>query len=234
MQLPYLSSSLLVWIDPSEKFVNKNVSRKTLSVLNRVNGNPVRQLSEERKPTWSPTAINNTPGFIFSGEQRLTLDLPPYSVSSKSLGITFATQFSAVTGSIALEIGNSNNTSLAGLGLGFDTGSDLVEPYLFADDSKGFGFNFENIFDNKVHVWSLLFDFANITTKLDGKVVNVTPVSDITGFHFDSLTLGDVNFDSSNSLDHFYFTGNIGTVLVYQGNRIHSAAEDFVMKSSGL
>ena len=57
---------------------------------------------------------------------------------------------------------------------------------------------------------------------------------DVSDFHFNSLTLGDVNFDSLNPLEHFYFTGNIGTVLLYQGDKIHSAAEEYVMKSAGL
>lgn len=234
MQLPYLSSNLLVWIDPAEKFVNKTLSQKTLSVLNRINGNPARQFTEDKKPLWNKGAINNTPGLLFNGGQRLTLDLPATSVSSRPLSIIFAAQFDVITGGIALEVGNSNNASLAGLGMGFDTGSDLIEPYIFSDALTGSTLSVNQTLDNRAHVWSLVFDMHRMITRLDGVAINETPISNIKNFQFNSLTLGDITFDSPNDLEHFYFTGALGTVLIYQGNQIHSLAEDFVSKTINI
>jgi len=233
MQLPHLSSKLLVWCDPSERFVLKNKENQVLSVLNRINGHAIRQLNPDKKPLWNRNCINDTPGLVFSGNQRLSIHLPGYYVSSKPLSLTFVTNFDVVTGGIALEVGNSTNPSLVGFGIGFDTGSDLVSPYLFSDSNQGNNVNFEYPLNSKSHVWSILFDFNRLITRLNGRTINETYLP-VRKFHFNSLTLGDVSYDSDNELDHFYYKGNIGTVLLYQGNKIHTAAEDYAAMSAGL
>lgn len=231
MQLPYLSSNLIAWLDPSERYINKNASLKVVSAINRVSGSSARQLVESKKPLWSATVLNNTPGLLFSSEQRLTINLPSPAISSKSLAIIFAAQFNVSTGNIALELGSSTNPNLVGMGLAFDTGADLVEPYIFADNLSGSVVNASHHLDSNVHVWSIAYNMSVLTVKVDGVVVNQTSMPGVSTFTYDSLTLGDVSYDSDNPVDHFYFAGNIGTVLVYQGDIIHPAAEEFVIKS---
>lgn len=57
MQLPYTNSNLLLWLDPSERFVYKDSSKKVSSVLNRVNGIPLIQNTFSKQPIWDATTI---------------------------------------------------------------------------------------------------------------------------------------------------------------------------------
>lgn len=240
LPLPYTDDILLAWIDPGEGVLYSPGSLNVYSVLNRINGKGATQLNAGMQPTWSATAMNGTPGLVFSGGQRLTIDLPLVTLGGVGVPITFCmgwgggTSNDAVFG-IPLTLGSKTLPNPEFLILPLSTSVDLNRLH---DGNLVDLDDLFYVFDNsKPHILTGIFDGSQMILRVDGVQV-ATLATTHTGnrqVSIDQLALGDLTDGAvAGPQGHDYYNGVVGPVLVYKGSTPPIDAEKALMEMVGL
>lgn len=260
MQLPINLNNLLIWVDPSEKYIYRNyTTNKVSAVKNRIkNGLPIAQSNPTLQPTWNSTIMNGLPGLVFTSTneltngQKLTMALDSALISNKPLIMSAAIAIGSTgtgdvvsSGSIPIEIGSStlgNGAGGEGFGMIFfaqfppNPNTGQIYSYIFGDPNgaSGNGFTTSTTLDTNIKIYTLIWDNSTqMTLRINGQTIGTSPFSNfaISSYTLNSFALGADNYPSGAQ---YYFNGNIGQVVVYQGSTTDFAVEDYLMKLYGI
>jgi uncharacterized membrane protein YeaQ/YmgE (transglycosylase-associated protein family) len=236
MQLDYNVSGLSLWIDPSEKFVNRDTSNGVISIIERATGQVITQPTASARPTWAPKALNNTPGFVFSGAHYLIADwLAPYFNGTRT-GFTcvFACIANTVGAAKGFSMAHTTSASYRGIAPRFDTSGTVkgnnhdhvgnVLDHSGVPTSGG---------DTSPHIYTLLDNGMTSLVKRDGALISAADKSVHGTSLFNQFTIGA---DRSSGSVGSFLTGVIGSMIVYQGinTGMELAAEKAMKVSVGL
>lgn len=237
MKLPYTPSSLVLWLDPAEKFVQRDSNNKVLSVLNRVNGNPIIQTTAAAQPTWSATSFNGTPGLTFNGSQGLTANDIGLLMSGNKKQITIVQAIYQPIPAL-------------GIGVSFGTSLNATLNYYFTDFSpfgttSGISFNMGRFDDshssvfaridstsisNVPFVYTATYTSTSVSLRINGVDIQTTPDTD-GQLTVNNCTIGSVINSAGISSG---LTGVIGPTLIFLGSNGVISAEKAVMRAVGL
>jgi hypothetical protein len=220
-------------------------------VVNKANDLPISQNNANLRPGWSATAFNGTPGLIFTGTQYLLHNYIA-NLASTASGIPAITIIAACQKPVqaaalyqVVNFGLSTSTygtlpyAFPGLGLNYSytyLGKEELYPST-ADNVGDESLLTPNVpfTDTKPHVFSMYCTPSSILYKIDGisYSLNISPVhypdgnpATIKQCTFDTLSIGAI---VSAGVVNSPMIGNIGTVLIYQGNVSSPDVENFVM-----
>lgn len=234
MQFPYDSNSILAYLDPIDQYMIRKGST-VQTIYNRVNNQAMIQPTVAAQPTYSLTAMNGLPGWVFDGtSQRITLSLPKVAIS-KPKPLTLA--YALANGSnfnFGFNIGSATLPNPQ-IFLGFvPTSLDAVDnvDVVIQDDTGANDAAYATIaVDSNTHIVSAIIDTTQLTLRFDGKVVATAPISSTAGnsITLDQLALGDVSDGSVGGTGHFYFAGSIGKVIIEQGDVANLAGEKYLL-----
>lgn len=243
MQLPLTSNSLLFWLDPSEKFVALGPNNRITSIVDRLSGIPLFADNPVSFPVWSDNNINGRPALIFSGAQnlRFNFNYNAASVSIAKVPITLmmvvkTDTFTGGSGSTVLDLGSKTNANPGLiLGTGISSGNK-VRAYRF-DDIGNSDFGTLIASDTNFHLYTIIYDGANIRLRIDGKQIDSVIASSSTGrFDGNQLSIGDYTQSSATAFGHTYAICKVATILMYVGlvGDVDLNPEDYLRQYYGI
>lgn len=232
MKLPYTSSKLVAYIDPSEKFITKDANNKVYSVIDRISGNPIIQTDNSAQPTWSSNAMGkNNPGINFTTNQCLFAHYIAKYFNEGNTPITIIVTFK--TSSIYV----NNNSGLALYFLctfsesistshgffGFDlrtlNGAKGIVPFYINDSGQSISGNiitFDNPSPVIANVGTIIYNGTSVIFRLNGQTLltKTTPSGPV--INRDRFTIGRTGDAFVPGFPWFY-EGSMGHILVFRG-----------------
>lgn len=239
MKLPYTTSNLLLWLDatiPSN--IGFNSSQGIIGAVNKVTGKTIFT-SSTSLPTYSASALNNTGGITFNGSllQYMSYnDIAGNFSGDKPVTIIVSVDMPIATNETICGFGSNVSFDPVGVLLYLDTPGNGLQ-FQRGNDAGGFGVNQATTGPTPgVNVFTVQYNSSFCTLRLNGRQV-YSGAAEGGIATFNTFSIGtSVSFGGNYTP---YFTGSIGTILVYDGgangisfNPIE--VEEYVMKTCGL
>ena len=233
MQLPYTSSNLKFWLDPNDRFVTRDRSGLVNLVQDRALGGSIVQTVPAQQPRWSATAINGTPGLVFSGKQYLTyrkLAKQDFILGSpmKPFLISFVARITDPKIAIMISMDSFYNNSQISISCGSPFG---IEGGLYSSswprtgciDASLYNVPLEALVNGLIPDMAGFYRAGVITFSFDGHIlilrvngiqVDRAVVTSTDYFNCDSFSIGARDGGPYFGIDYNYI-GAIGHVVIY-------------------
>lgn len=234
MSLPMSSNSLLFWMDPLERFVNRDSSNKVNSVVERVSGGAILPYSGTSRPIWKDNIINGFPVLNFNTTDNIRFNFMPQTVSSgikNPIMITVlaqATSFPIADNCIA-NLGSRTQYNSA---LSLDvTAGPTMQAYRYDDTSvvADAAFIVGPPTPTKFHIYTAIYDGTAMTLRIDGNLASSVPAThSTTHFSGDQIAIGNFTDAAIPVFGNGGWTGNIGQLLVYYGTPADLGPETYL------
>lgn len=240
MNLPITSTSLLFWMDPSERFVARDSSNKITSVVERISGSPILPRSSATSPTWTVNIRNGQPALSFGGAHALRFNFPPRVISTGTrnpivVSVAAKANSFAVGDSSLMDLGSSTLSNPA-LSLDY-TAASFLQVYRYDDFSVSADFATKTNPSTPTawHIYTGIYDGTNMILRVDGVQLNINPATNSTGhFSGDQLAIGDYTDGGVSGFGHGYFNGYIGQVIMYGGSSPDIDVENYLKDYYGI
>lgn len=209
MNLPFINAPLLAWFQPHGSYINRESnSASVLSIIDRFNGLLAIQNTVANQPT--VTSLNNSYGAItFAGSSYMSCNTLGSQVSGKAFTVSFIAECSTpASGTPLVVVSLGNSATTAKFQLAFASGNLTFT----AVNDSATSTSASAATDNKIHVYTILFDTTQWTVRVDG--VQVLNHSTASTFTTNLFTLGALNSNGSVSDN---FLGGISDLVVYSG-----------------
>lgn len=238
--LPVSSNPLLFWMDPLEKFVDRDSTNKVNSVVERVTGGAILPYSGTSRPTWRDNIFNGFPVLNFNTTHSLRFNFMPQSVSSgirNPIMITVAAQATSFPiGDNCIANLGSRTQSNSDLSLDFTTGPSM-QAYRYDDTSvvADAAFTVAPPTPLKLHIYTAIYNGTVITLRIDGNLADSRAATNSTGhFSGDQIAIGNFTDAAIPVFGNGGFTGNIGQLLIYYGNPTDLGPENYLREYYGI
>lgn len=221
MTLPYTSNSLLFWMDCAEKFVTRDSSNKIISIVNRVDGNPIVPQTNISQPTWVDNSINGYPALSFTGAQCLSYDLPDFAGctgAKKPLILMIVAKintFSPVSTLTMLRNKTNTNPKFYFFAAVSGVNRVLVARYDDLGNNDFTPLTFEA--DTSTHIYTNAYDSTSLKLRIDGiEKANVTATNGTAPLTANRLFIGsngDTGFTNAKIAEVILYSGDYGGAL---------------------
>lgn len=240
MNLPFTSTSLLFWMDPSERFVARDSSNKITSMIERISGSPIRPRASATSPTWQPDIRNGQPALSFGGAHALVFNFAPLVITTGTrnpivVSVAAKANSFAVGDNSLMALGSATLTNPA-MSLTY-TSATFLQVYRFDDVSVSTDAAIKTNPSTPTswHIYTGIYDGTNLILRIDGVQVASSVAANSTG-HFtgDQLGIGDYTDGAVGGFGHGYFNGYIGQVVVYGGTSPDIDTENYLKDYYGI
>lgn len=233
-------------MDPSEKFVNLTSNNRVVSIAEQVSGRPIIPEGPNFQPVWTPNSINGQPSIKFDGGQNLRFNLDiranfgkgvPIVIMAVARTLTFNSFAVPPFGETIAALGGQFNGN-CGLILQTATlsGNKVVQLARY-DNNDAFDVPTAYPMDNGYHIFTAIYDVANVKLRVDGVYVASTTVTGSVGpFDGTQISVGDYTQAVIPIFGHNHLVGNVATVLAYAGmvGNIDFGPEDYLRQYYGI
>lgn len=255
MQLPFTSAGTnILWLDPSEKFVNFSSNTATVaSIFDRHNGE-VYIPQSTNPPTWHSSLLgkyvnegNGQPGFTFDGTQSIKMNLPTGFVLNgigKQIIYVGACHPTTFTPSIThfnavFDFGGKTSSTAGFFDFEFfDFGGNKDCDIERGDDASNFDAIGPFTTDAKLHVYTVIYDGTNAILRVDGvqKLNSPATTTNAGNLTINQISIGDWTDGSFPASTHAYYIGHMGHQTFFYGDptTTPTEVEDYMMELYGL
>lgn len=245
MILPRTTNKLIFWMDPSEKHVSLTSNNRVTSIIEKVSGRAISPEGPSFQPVWTDNSLNGRPTIRFNGGQNLRFNLDIRASTGKGVPIVMY----AVARTLLFNDFNNPpfGETIAALGGQFNgnngmliqTGINAGNRVLLAryDNNDNFDAPNATLIDNGYHIFTAIYDLANVKLRVDGNYVSsVSAVIGTGSFDGTQVGIGDYTSAVVPIFGHNHLTGNVGSVLVYAGmsGNIDLGPEDYLRQYYGI
>lgn len=252
LQLPLTSAgSNIFWLDPSERFINRNKSNKIVAVIDRHSGSILTPPTNA--PTYHRSLLgkyanegNGRPGLTFDGYQSLRQNYTTKFVLNGVgkqviyVGACYPTSFtpSGTNTNVVFNLGGAT-PSTAGYFLFefFNTGGNGCDIER-GDDASNQDNSGIQAAESKLHIYTVIYDGLNMILRIDGvqKLKTVATNSHAGSLTIDQIAIGDYTDGSFPAFPHANYIGHLGMQAMFYSNPSHtpSEVEDYMMKYYGM